>query len=113
MIRIARPGSAPSADSIVDHDGKLTRWLENKKATVVAVRPDGFIYAAGGDTATAPAPGRPVRAGQPSEGPRMTTVESEYTIRANGADVFFAETGLPGRPSCCCTAVARERPVSS
>lgn len=56
VIRIAPPGSAPSADCIVDRDGKLTQWLENKKATVVAVRPDGFIYAAGGEQPLPPPP---------------------------------------------------------
>lgn len=49
VIGIAPAGSAPAADSIVDRDGNLTRWLEKKKASVVAVRPDGFIYAAGGE----------------------------------------------------------------
>lgn len=49
IVRIAPPGSAPRADSVVDADGTLIRWLRQKKASVVAVRPDGFIYAAGGD----------------------------------------------------------------
>lgn len=48
VIEIAPPGSAPGTDRIVDIDGTLHRWLETKKATVVAVRPDGFVYAAGG-----------------------------------------------------------------
>jgi len=56
IISIAAPGSAASADCIVDHDGVLTRWLEKKKAAVVALRPDGFIYAAGGEQPLPPPP---------------------------------------------------------
>ncbi len=56
VVRIAPPGSAPAADCIVDRDGKLTRWLEGKKASVVAVRPDGFVYAAGGEQPLPPPP---------------------------------------------------------
>lgn len=56
IIRVAPTGSAPAADCIVDHDGSLTRWLEKKKATVVAVRPDGFVYAAGADDQPLPPP---------------------------------------------------------
>lgn len=57
VIGIAPAGSAAAADRIVDHDGALTRWLAKKKASVVAVRPDGFVYAAaGGDQALPPPP---------------------------------------------------------
>ena len=35
---------------------RCTRWLETKKASVVAVRPDGFIYAAGGEQPLPPPP---------------------------------------------------------
>jgi 3-(3-hydroxy-phenyl)propionate hydroxylase len=49
ILRIAPPGTAPAADCIIDRDGALTRWLEGKKARTVAVRPDGFVYGAGGD----------------------------------------------------------------
>ena len=45
-LKITPPHSVPSADCIVDSDGSLTRWLEMKGATVVVVRPDGFVYAA-------------------------------------------------------------------
>ncbi|OYN82339.1 bifunctional 3-(3-hydroxy-phenyl)propionate/3-hydroxycinnamic acid hydroxylase [Mycolicibacterium sphagni] len=45
-LRVAPCGGTPGADRIVDRDGKLTAWLESKKAAVVAVRPDGFVYAA-------------------------------------------------------------------
>lgn len=56
VIRIAPPGSAPEADQIVDCDGTLTRWLADKKATVVALRPDGFVYAAADGGRPLPAP---------------------------------------------------------
>lgn len=56
VIRIAPAGSAAAADCVVDTHGTLVRWLENKKATVVAVRPDGFIYGAGGDRPLPPPP---------------------------------------------------------
>jgi 3-(3-hydroxy-phenyl)propionate hydroxylase len=44
-LKVTPPHSVPSADCIVDSDGSLTRWLEKKGATVVVVRPDGFVYA--------------------------------------------------------------------
>ncbi|MEZ0355369.1 bifunctional 3-(3-hydroxy-phenyl)propionate/3-hydroxycinnamic acid hydroxylase [Mycobacterium sp. SA01] len=56
VVKIAAPGSAPGADGIVDRDGRLTDWLAKKKATVLAVRPDGFVYAAGDDAHPLPAP---------------------------------------------------------
>ena len=46
----------PTPTQIVDHDGALTRWLRDKKASVVAVRPDGFVYAGAGDTQPLPPP---------------------------------------------------------
>ncbi|GAY16766.1 bifunctional 3-(3-hydroxy-phenyl)propionate/3-hydroxycinnamic acid hydroxylase [Mycobacterium sp. shizuoka-1] len=46
VVRIAPPGSAAGADRLVDRDGVLISWLERKNATVVVVRPDGFVYAA-------------------------------------------------------------------
>lgn len=49
VIAIAPPGSAPAPGRIVDRDGTLIRWIQTKKATVVAVRPDGFVYAAAAD----------------------------------------------------------------
>ncbi len=36
----------PAAGAIRDDDGALTRWLRDKKAAAVVVRPDGFVYAA-------------------------------------------------------------------
>ena len=46
VVKILVPGSVSSADSIVDADGVLTRWLDKRGASVVVVRPDGFVYAA-------------------------------------------------------------------
>lgn len=48
IIHIAPAGSTPGSDRIVDRDGTLTRWLKNKKAATIALRPDGFVYCAGG-----------------------------------------------------------------
>ncbi len=45
VLQIATAGSPSGADRIVDRDGVLTDWLTRRKAVVVAVRPDGFIYA--------------------------------------------------------------------
>jgi 3-(3-hydroxy-phenyl)propionate hydroxylase len=56
VVSITPRGSAPAADCIVDRDGTLTRWLERKKASTVAVRPDGFVYAAGGEQPLPPPP---------------------------------------------------------
>ncbi|MCB0943293.1 MAG: FAD-binding monooxygenase, partial [Mycobacterium sp.] len=56
VLRIAGPGSAPGADRIVDRDGTLLRWLEGKKASVIALRPDGFVYAAGASGTPLPPP---------------------------------------------------------
>ncbi len=56
ILRIAPPGSAPGPDRIVDRDGTLTRWLKGKKAAVLALRPDGFVYCAAGDDQTLPPP---------------------------------------------------------
>jgi 3-(3-hydroxy-phenyl)propionate hydroxylase len=56
VIRIAPPGSTPDADQVVDRDGALTRWLHGKKASVIAVRPDGFVYAGADDSQPLPPP---------------------------------------------------------
>ena len=56
VIAVAPAGSAPAAGCIVDRDGKLTRWLDQRKASVVAVRPDGFVYAAGRSDQPLPPP---------------------------------------------------------
>lgn len=56
IVRIAPTGSMPGIDQIVDRDGTLTRWLRGKKASVVAVRPDGFVYAGGAHDQPLPPP---------------------------------------------------------
>ena len=40
------PGVRFPADSIRDAEGTLMRWLKQRNATAVVLRPDGFIYAA-------------------------------------------------------------------
>lgn len=47
-------GSEPG--TISDRDGTLLRWLSDKGATAVIVRPDGFIYGAAGAGQSLPAP---------------------------------------------------------
>ncbi|WP_059021148.1 bifunctional 3-(3-hydroxy-phenyl)propionate/3-hydroxycinnamic acid hydroxylase [Mycobacterium sp. M26] len=56
VIHIAAPGSAPGPDRIVDCDGALTHWLQSKKTSVVALRPDGFVYAGGTSDQPLPPP---------------------------------------------------------
>ncbi len=55
-IRIIRSGSASAPNAIVDRDGVLTRWLAEKKAASIVLRPDGFIYAAAGSGQKLPPP---------------------------------------------------------
>jgi len=46
-----------SAGAVVDIDGVLTGWLRRTGAAALALRPDGFVYAAAGpDDALAPPP---------------------------------------------------------
>jgi len=57
VLRLANlviAGSGPGAVS--DRDGTLRRWLSDKGATAVIVRPDGFIYGAAGAGQSLPAP---------------------------------------------------------
>ena len=56
VLKILVPGSKPSTDSVVDADGMLTRWLDQKGASVVVVRPDGFVYAAAAEGQPLPPP---------------------------------------------------------
>ena len=55
-LKVTPPHSVPSADCIVDSDGSLTRWLEKKGASVVVVRPDGFVYAGANQDQPLPPP---------------------------------------------------------
>ena len=36
----------PSADSVIDRDGILLAWMDRHGAGTLALRPDGFVYAA-------------------------------------------------------------------
>lgn len=56
VIKVVPPGSTPGSDRIVDRDGTLIRWLADKKASAVALRPDGFVYAGGGKDRPLPPP---------------------------------------------------------
>ena len=56
IMRLTPPGSVPRADCIVDCDESLTSWLDNKGASVVVVRPDGFVYAAAAGSQPLPLP---------------------------------------------------------
>ena len=42
-----RAGSAPGADRIVDRDGTLLGGSRTRRSSVIALRPDGFVYAGG------------------------------------------------------------------
>ncbi len=46
----------PGAGAIRDDDGTLTRWLRDKKAAAIVLRPDGFVYAAAPAGGPLPAP---------------------------------------------------------
>ena len=46
------------AVELSDIDGSLTTWLRDKHATVVALRPDGIVYAAAGPDNVLAAPPR-------------------------------------------------------
>ncbi|HQE15403.1 MAG TPA: bifunctional 3-(3-hydroxy-phenyl)propionate/3-hydroxycinnamic acid hydroxylase [Mycobacterium sp.] len=75
VISIASPGGTAAAGQIVDRDGKLTRWLEQRKASIVAVRPDGFVYAAGRDGQPLPPPPAGFRAAPHTTDTTPTTIK--------------------------------------
>ncbi|MGD9618362.1 MAG: bifunctional 3-(3-hydroxy-phenyl)propionate/3-hydroxycinnamic acid hydroxylase [Mycolicibacterium sp.] len=56
VLNVAPAGTAPVVDGVIDCDGSLTRWMERKGASAVAVRPDGFVYAGGKAGHPLPAP---------------------------------------------------------
>jgi 3-(3-hydroxy-phenyl)propionate hydroxylase len=56
VVKILVPGNVSNADSIVDSDGALTRWLDKRGASVVVLRPDGFVYAAAKESEPLSAP---------------------------------------------------------
>ena len=45
-VVIAPRGAAPAAGRLVDTDGTLLRWMAQRDAATLAVRPDGFVFAA-------------------------------------------------------------------
>ena len=55
-VRLSGPASVIDDGSIRDSGGTLVGWLQEKKALAVAVRPDGFVYAAVGHGQTLPPP---------------------------------------------------------
>ena len=56
VFRVVPSGDTAGIDRIVDRDGTLINWLADKDASVVAVRPDGFVYAASDDRQPLPPP---------------------------------------------------------
>ncbi len=69
VIGIAAPGSAPGADRIVDCDGTLTRWLHDKKTSIVALRAPrpAFCLRRRNYRQTAPPSARRLHCGGPTE----------------------------------------------
>ncbi len=63
FFAVRRAGDRTGPGSIVDVDGVLTNWLRAKGAEAIALRPDGFIYAAASPGATLPAPPAGLRLG--------------------------------------------------
>ncbi|MFE4501899.1 bifunctional 3-(3-hydroxy-phenyl)propionate/3-hydroxycinnamic acid hydroxylase [Rhodococcus sp. NPDC056743] len=55
-VRLLRSGSVSTPNAIVDTEGLLFKWMEQKKVTAIAIRPDGFVYAAAGDDDILPPP---------------------------------------------------------
>lgn len=56
IMRLTPPGSVPRADCIIDCNESLTSWLDKKGASVVVVRPDGFVYAGAAGSQPLPLP---------------------------------------------------------
>ncbi|AQT81001.1 FAD-binding monooxygenase [Mycolicibacterium litorale] len=56
VIGLLAPGSTPGVGRIVDATATLIRWMDSKKASVVVLRPDGFVYAGAGTDQPLPPP---------------------------------------------------------
>lgn len=57
VVLAVRPaGSAPAEDTIVDTEGVLQAWMTRHRAAALALRPDGFVYAAARAGAPLPPP---------------------------------------------------------
>lgn len=55
-IRVVGSGGTGTPGGVVDRDGVLGRWLADKNASVIVLRPDGFVYAAAGPGQALPPP---------------------------------------------------------
>ncbi|WP_018657934.1 bifunctional 3-(3-hydroxy-phenyl)propionate/3-hydroxycinnamic acid hydroxylase [Actinomadura flavalba] len=55
-ITVARAGTDPGPHTIVDDDGVLLAWMALHRASVLALRPDGYVYAAAAPGGPLPAP---------------------------------------------------------
>jgi 3-(3-hydroxy-phenyl)propionate hydroxylase len=53
-LTVLPAGTSPTPGGVVDVDGVLTTWLRTRRADVVALRPDSFVYAAGSPLAPPP-----------------------------------------------------------
>ncbi|SLG14119.1 bifunctional 3-(3-hydroxy-phenyl)propionate/3-hydroxycinnamic acid hydroxylase [Mycobacteroides abscessus] len=56
VVQITGPENGPHPEAMVDSGGTLLRWLREKSAAAVVVRPDGFIYAAAESGQRLPSP---------------------------------------------------------
>ncbi|CAM3987310.1 bifunctional 3-(3-hydroxy-phenyl)propionate/3-hydroxycinnamic acid hydroxylase [Smaragdicoccus niigatensis] len=56
VVEVAKSGSAPAVDRVVDVENALTLWMKSKGVTAIALRPDGFVYAATESGRTLPPP---------------------------------------------------------
>lgn len=55
-IAVSGKDTPSSAGRVIDADGALSRWMKRKGASAIALRPDGFVYAATKSGATLPPP---------------------------------------------------------
>ncbi|MFJ7077516.1 bifunctional 3-(3-hydroxy-phenyl)propionate/3-hydroxycinnamic acid hydroxylase [Streptomyces sp. NPDC098781] len=55
-LTVRPAGSRPAQDAIVDDDGVLLPWMAARRAAVLALRPDAYVYAAAPPAAQLPPP---------------------------------------------------------
>ncbi|MGI5459617.1 bifunctional 3-(3-hydroxy-phenyl)propionate/3-hydroxycinnamic acid hydroxylase [Streptomyces sp. CA-249302] len=55
-LAVLPEGSRPAEGAVVDSDGVLLPWLSRRRAAAVALRPDGYVYAAAPAGAQLPPP---------------------------------------------------------
>lgn len=65
-LQVLPAGHASRAGAIVDADGVLMEWLDKCGAAVVALRPDGFVYAAADSSRPLPPPPASLRVAAPT-----------------------------------------------